>query len=211
MQQDLDHARDFARTMSDQELVEETSRSLDALSHAGWQAIHEEVSRRGLRVKPWRNESFILVTTVNRVSGYAVHQTVDVVAAEYVLALSFVRDLGAGVTDVVDGRSTTAQEELREARRVILSELREQARIAGADAVIDVRFSYGEVPGPGKRLLMVAGVGTAVQMTRLPGAPIRDVAGDALPATRRSAADLATRAEYHHPPRFPGITDSKHR
>ena len=211
MQQDLDQARDFARTMSDQELVEETSRSLDALSHAGWQAIHEEVSRRGLRVKPWRNESFILVTTVNRVSGYAVHQTVDVVAAEYVLALSFAPALGAGVTNVLNSRSMTAQEELREARRVILLELREQARHAGADAVLDVRFSYDQVPGPDKRLLMVAGAGTAVQMTRLPGAPIRDVAGDALPSTRRSPADLATRAEYHHAPRFSGITTSTHR
>jgi uncharacterized protein YbjQ (UPF0145 family) len=207
----LEQARAFARTMSDSELVEETSKSLDDLSHSGWQAIHEEVSRRGLRVRPWRNESFVLVTTVNKVSGHAVHQTMDVVAAEYVLALSFARDLGAGVTDVVDGRSTTAQEELRDARRVILKELKEQARQGKADAVIDVRFSYGEVPGPGKRLLMVAGVGTAVQLTRLPGAPIRDVAGDVLPVMKGKADDLPGRAAHHHPPRFPGITDSARR
>lgn len=211
MQQDLDDARDFARTMSDQALVEETSRSLDALSHAGWQAIHEEVSRRGLRVKPWRNASFILVTTMSRVSGYAVHQTVDLVAAEYVLALSFSPALGAGIADVLNGRSMTAQEELREARRVILLDLREQARHAGADAVLDVRFSYDDVPGPGKRLLMVSGVGTAVQMTRLPGAPIRDMAGDALPLARRSPADVAAHAANHHPLRLLGRTDSTHR
>ena len=211
MQQALDHARDVARAMSDQELVDETPQSLDAMGPVPWQAIHEEASRRGLRVRPWPIASFILVTTVNSVSGYAVHQTLDVVAAEYVLAFSFSPDLGAGVTDVVNGRSMSAQEELREARRGILLALREQARQAGADAVLDVRFSYDEVPGPGKRSLMVSGVGTAVRLTRLPGAPIRDVAGDERPAVRHAPADVATDAASDQSPRVPNMTDSPHR
>lgn len=150
MYESLDQARAFARTMSDAELVDETTRGIDDLSHAGWQAVHEEVSRRGLRVRPWRND------------------------------------------------------------RTILNELREQARHLGADAVIDVRFSYGEVPVSVKKLLMVAGVGTAVQLTRLPGAPIRDLAGETLPPApvRRTPADLPSRP---HTPRFPGITDSPRR
>ncbi len=208
MHPDLDQARAFARTLSEQELVEEASRSLDDLSHAGWQAVHEEVSRRGLRVRPWRNVNFVLVTTVNKVAGFGVHRTMDVVAAEYVLALNIARDLGTGVIDVVDGRSANAQQELREARRTILRELREEAREIGADAVIDLRLSYGEVPGSVKRLLMVTGVGTAVQLTRLPGAPIRDIAGDVVAATveRRTPADVPTTRPHPHAPRFPGIT-----
>ncbi len=69
--------------MSDRELVDEVSRSLDDLSHAGWQAVHEEVRRRGLRVRPWRDEHVVLVTTANKVAGFGVHRTIagDVIAA----------------------------------------------------------------------------------------------------------------------------------
>jgi hypothetical protein len=80
MQQNLVGARAFTRTMSDRELVDETSTLLDDPSHFGWQAIHEAVSRGGLRVRPWP---------------------------------------------------------------ILVKELKGQARQGGADAVIDVRYSYG--------------------------------------------------------------------
>jgi len=51
---------------------------------------------------------------------------------------------------------------LRDSRRVCLTELRREALIAGANAVIGVDLDYSEISGDDKSMLFLVASGTAV-------------------------------------------------
>jgi uncharacterized protein YbjQ (UPF0145 family) len=104
----------------------------------------------------------VLLTTAPDLAGYRVTRTLDIVTAECVLGLNFLRDFLAGMSDFFGGRSGTTQNKLREARQYCLSELRAEAQSLGANAVIAVSLSYSEFSGQGKSMLFLVASGTAV-------------------------------------------------
>ncbi len=80
-----------------------------------------------------------------------------VVGVQYLL-----RDLGAGIRNLVGGRSEGYEQELMQARTEALQELEQRAASLGAHAVIGVDMDY-EVLGQGN-MLMVTASGTAVTL-----------------------------------------------
>jgi uncharacterized protein YbjQ (UPF0145 family) len=82
-----------------------------------------------------------------------------------------VKDLFAGIRDIVGGRSATYEAELQRARDTALTELEARAQQLGANAVVGVDLDY-EVLGSGHGMLMVPASGTAVlvEQARLEGA-----------------------------------------
>lgn len=104
----------------------------------------------------------VILTTAPELAGYRVTRTLDIVTAECVLGLNFLRDFLAGMSDFVGGRSGTTQNKLREARQYCLSKLRAEAQSVGANAVIAVTRSYSEFSGQGKSMLFLVSSGTAV-------------------------------------------------
>lgn len=103
-----------------------------------------------------------LVTTTPTVEGYCITKTLDVVTAECVFGLNIFKDLFAGLSDFFGGRSNTTQNALRDARRTCLNELRREAALLGANAVIGVDLDYSEFSGQGKSMLFLVASGTAV-------------------------------------------------
>jgi uncharacterized protein YbjQ (UPF0145 family) len=165
-EQALERARQMCLRMTDAEIRAEYLKGKDAMRAEGWAALEREFTRRGLRIKPWRDQNLVLLTTAPSVDGYRVSRTLDIVSAECVLGLNFLRDFLAGLTDAFGGRSLTTQQGLRQAKETCLRELRNEAANLGADAVIAVTMDYNEFSGQGKSMLFLVASGTAVHLDR---------------------------------------------
>jgi uncharacterized protein YbjQ (UPF0145 family) len=75
------------------------------------------------------------------------------------MGANVVRDIFAGITDIIGGRSGAYESKLQDARDTALRELQQKAEITGANAVVGVDLDYEVV---GQSMLMVSASGTAV-------------------------------------------------
>ncbi|HEX2194961.1 MAG TPA: heavy metal-binding domain-containing protein [Candidatus Limnocylindria bacterium] len=105
----------------------------------------------------------MILTTTPAVDGRQVTEYLGVVTGEAILGANIVRDLFAGVRDIVGGRSGAYEQELRKAREIAMQELATEATGRGADAVIGIDLDY-ETVGQGGSMLMVSASGTAVRL-----------------------------------------------
>ena len=103
----------------------------------------------------------MIITTTPSVEGQSIRAYHGISTGEAILGAHVFRDLFAGVRDIVGGRSGAYEKSLREARSIALSELEDEARKLGANAVIGVDIDY-EVIGEKGSMMMVSASGTAV-------------------------------------------------
>lgn len=108
----------------------------------------------------------ITLTTAHSLEGYKVTKTLEVITAECVFGMNFLRDFFSSFTDFFGGRSNATQKVLKDARKTALEELRKEAEQLGANAVIGVRLDYSEFSGDGKSMLFLVASGTAVVVER---------------------------------------------
>ena len=108
----------------------------------------------------------ILLTTETVLSGYQVSERLEIISAECVFGMNVFRDMFAGIRDIFGGRSSASQKVLRDSRRVCLTELRREALLLGANAVIAVDLSYNEISGDGKSMLFLVASGTACRVEK---------------------------------------------
>ena len=108
---------------------------------------------------PWGSAEMILTTTP-AVEGREISKYHGIVAGEAILGANVFRDIFAGITDIIGGRSGAYEEELGKAREVALTELEERARAQGANAVVGVDLDYEVI----NNMLMVSASGTAVTL-----------------------------------------------
>ena len=102
----------------------------------------------------------MIVTTTPSVEGYSVAEYFGIVTGEAILGANIVRDLFAGITDILGGRSGAYEKELAKARETALREMEERAAERGANAVIGVDLDYEVI----NNMLMVSASGTAVRI-----------------------------------------------
>ena len=105
----------------------------------------------------------MIITTTPTVEGKTIREYRGVVTGEAIAGANIVKDILAGVRDIVGGRSAAYEKELQRTRETALAEMSEEARSKGADAVVGVDLDY-EVMGRGNSMLMVAVSGTAVRL-----------------------------------------------
>lgn len=103
----------------------------------------------------------MIISTTPSVEGHKITKYCGVIAGEAILGANLLKDLFAGIRDMVGGRSATYEKELQKAREIALRELEERAHDLGANAVVGVDLDY-EVLGQGNGMLMVSASGTAV-------------------------------------------------
>ena len=101
----------------------------------------------------------MIVTTTSTIEGHRIVAYRGIVVGEAIMGANIVRDLFAGITDIIGGRSGAYESKLADARSVALSELEARARAAGGNAVVGVDLDYEVV---GQSMLMVSASGTAV-------------------------------------------------
>ncbi len=104
----------------------------------------------------------MLITTTHTLDGKRITRYLGLVSGEAILGANIFKDFFAGIRDIVGGRSAAYEGELRKAKEIALSEMTEQARQLGANAVIGVDLDFEEIsPGQGT-MLMVSASGTAI-------------------------------------------------
>lgn len=103
----------------------------------------------------------MLLSTTNTIENKNIVKYVGLVTGEAIIGANLFRDIFAGIRDIVGGRSGSYEEVLREAKDNAVSEMEENARQLGANAVIGIDLDY-ETVGQNGSMLMVTASGTAV-------------------------------------------------
>jgi uncharacterized protein YbjQ (UPF0145 family) len=103
----------------------------------------------------------MLVTTTPTIEGKQVKEYLGIVSGEAIMGANFLRDLSALVRDIVGGRATKYEEELRKAKQIAMDEMIEEAQQLGANAILAIDLDYETVGSEGS-MLMVSTSGTAV-------------------------------------------------
>ena len=101
----------------------------------------------------------MIITTTQSIEGRKITTYHGVVVGEAIMGANVVRDLFAGITDIIGGRSGAYEQKLADAREVAFKELEDRAAKLGADAIVGVDLDYEVV---GDSMLMVSVSGTAV-------------------------------------------------
>ncbi len=109
----------------------------------------------------------VILTTAHHLEGFRVVETLEIISAECVFGMNVFHDMFVGLTDVFGGRSETSQQVLRDARKTCLTELKREAALVNADAVIAIEMNYSEFSGKGKSMLFLVATGTAVKVERV--------------------------------------------
>jgi len=105
----------------------------------------------------------VLVLTTPNIEGKRITQYVGLVTGEAILGANIFRDLFAGIRDIVGGRSSAYEGELRKAKQIAIREMIDEATARGANAVVGVDLDYETIEmGGGGGMLMVSASGTAV-------------------------------------------------
>lgn len=105
----------------------------------------------------------MLLTTTSTLEGKEIIEYLGVVTGETIIGANIVKDLFAGIRDIVGGRAGAYENVLRQAKEAALKEMSQQAAKIGANAVIAIDLDY-ETIGSGNTMLMVAASGTAVRI-----------------------------------------------
>ena len=103
----------------------------------------------------------MIVTTTHEIQGNTIQEYLGIIVGETILATNIFRDIGAGLRDIIGGRSGAYEKKMTEARETAIREMIERAQALGADAVVGVDIDYETV---GNGMMMVSASGTAVRL-----------------------------------------------
>jgi uncharacterized protein YbjQ (UPF0145 family) len=103
----------------------------------------------------------MIISTTSSLDGKPIAKYLGLVTGEAILGANIFRDLFAGIRDVVGGRASAYEQELRKAKDIAVHAMVEQAQALGANAVVGVDLDY-ENMGQSGGMLMVSASGTAV-------------------------------------------------
>lgn len=99
-----------------------------------------------------------IVTITPFIEGRRITACHGVVVGEAILGTNVVRDIFAGITDIIGGRPSAYEKPLSEARNTALREPEERAAELEGNAVIGVDLDYEAI----NNMMMVSVSGTAV-------------------------------------------------
>ncbi|MGA7836870.1 MAG: heavy metal-binding domain-containing protein, partial [Ignavibacteriaceae bacterium] len=100
--------------------------------------------------------------TTPTIEGKKIVKYYGLVSGEAILGANIFKDFFAGIRDIVGGRSAAYEKELRKAKDIAVTEMAEQAKAMGANAVVGIDLDYETIGGGGGNMLMVSASGTAV-------------------------------------------------
>ena len=103
----------------------------------------------------------MLLSTTPQIEGYSIREYKGVVTGETIIGANFLKDIFAGIRDIVGGRSASYEKVLRQAKDTAMEEMTERAYAMGANAIMGIDIDY-ETIGKDNSMLMVATSGTAV-------------------------------------------------
>jgi len=105
----------------------------------------------------------ITITTETH-PNIGISDRLGIVTAECAYGMNVFKDIFAGIRDIVGGRSKAVQQTMRDARETVLYELKQEASLLGADAVVAVDLDYVQIGDGGWSMVMLVASGTAVKV-----------------------------------------------
>ena len=102
----------------------------------------------------------MLVTSTPTIEGRKILHYRGLVTGETIIGANIFRDILAGITDIIGGRSKAYEDALMTARENAIQEMKSRALMMQANAIVGVDLDY-EVFGEGG-MMMVSVSGTAV-------------------------------------------------
>ena len=112
---------------------------------------------------PWKDARGVIVTTTPTIEGRPIQDYLGIVTGEVIVGANIMRDLFAGIRDIVGGRSGSYERILADARSQAIEELQAECASRGGNAVVGIDLDY-EVIGANGSMLMVSASGTAVRI-----------------------------------------------
>ncbi|MBI1399248.1 YbjQ family protein [Hyphomonas sp.] len=103
----------------------------------------------------------MILTTTSSIEGKRITAYKGIVCGEVIIGAHLGKDILAGFTNLVGGRSESYESTIRETRDDALAEMKDEAQKLGANAVVAIKFDYGVI-GQSGSMMMVAVSGTAV-------------------------------------------------
>ena len=103
----------------------------------------------------------MILSTTPQIEGYNIREYKGVVTGETIIGANFMKDIFAGIRDIVGGRSASYEKVLRRAKDTSMQEMMQRAQEMGANAIVGIDIDY-ETIGESNSMLMVATSGTAV-------------------------------------------------
>jgi len=100
----------------------------------------------------------VIITTTPAVEGKHVKEYLGLVVGEAIVGANILKDITAGIRDIVGGRAGSYEKELKKAREIALQEMSAEAKKLGANAIVGIDLDYETIGG----MLMVNVSGTAV-------------------------------------------------
>ena len=107
--------------------------------------------------------SHMIITTTAHIEGKKITAYKGIVFGEVITGINVFKDFGAGIRNIVGGRSKSYEDELTVARENALAEMEDRAVAKGANAIVGMKMDY-EVLGADNGMLMVTCSCTAVKL-----------------------------------------------
>lgn len=105
----------------------------------------------------------MLILNTPNIEGKKIIEYYGLVNGEALIGANVYKDLFSGVRDVVGGRTSAYEEELKKARELALTSMTEKAEKFGGNAVLGVEIAYQNLGGTMGNTIMVTVFGTAVK------------------------------------------------
>lgn len=103
----------------------------------------------------------VIITTTNKISCYFIREYKGMVCANQVVGANVIADIFANWTDFVGGNSGAYRSCLDDLFLDVRKQMITKTESLGANAILGVRFTFNEISGKNKSMLMVSGYGTA--------------------------------------------------
>ena len=105
----------------------------------------------------------MILTSSNTLENKEIIEYKGLVTGESLIGANIYKDLFSGVRDVVGGRTSRYEEELKKARDIAFESMKEKAESLNANAIIGLKISYDNLGGTMGNTILVTAYGTAVK------------------------------------------------
>ncbi len=104
----------------------------------------------------------MILTSANTLENRPVKEYKGIVTGEALIGANIYKDLFSGVRDVVGGRTSSYEEEIKKARDIALQSMKEKAEQLNANAIIGLKISYDNLGGTMGNTILITAYGTAI-------------------------------------------------
>lgn len=103
----------------------------------------------------------MLVVTTPTLEGSPIQRYIGMVSGETITGVNVFKDFGAGLRNLVGGRSASYEQEIQQAAQTAVAEMCQRAESMGANAVVGCSIDYFTA-GADNGMLAAMATGTAV-------------------------------------------------